>query len=218
MTDLSQVSEGDSSSPAKLVRIALKNGAGEIEVDINRIPQHVWEEVVMQGLKQVAERNMSKLTKAAFPNDAEGMERKQAILKRATENVEAMYAGKTKITGGKAKKATAEDRAVNTEAMRLAKALVKDAMRRAKIKMKDVKASEITAAAKVFLEDDPSIIETAKANLAARAATPTPKLDIRALLKQPAAAPESEKPPLSAKQAGKPAPRAKQRPEQRQGA
>ncbi len=90
-------------------------------------------------------------------------------------------------------------------------------MKAEKIKISTVKASDITVAAKAFIEADPSIITTAEANLAARAETPV-KINIKSLIQADptlvakaeakAAAAKAEK-PLSKTQAGKVAPRAK---------
>jgi len=65
------------------------------------------------------------MTKEAYPDETE---RKGAIKAKAEANVQDMYDGKVKITGAKTvKKASG---AVMTEAMRLARNLIKDAMRR----------------------------------------------------------------------------------------
>lgn len=210
MTDLST-----NDTPSKVISFALKNGAGNVDVDTGLLPDDVYAEALMQGLKLLAERGMSKLTKEAYPDEAE---RKAAIKAKAEANVQDMYAGKTKITGQvKVKKASG---AVMTEAMRLARNLVKDAMKANKIKISHVKASEITAAAKQLLDADPSILVTAEANLATREATPI-KINIAALIKEDptlVAKDEARKAeakaskPLSAKQAGKVAPRAKAKP------
>ncbi len=215
MTDLATDIASDEAAPSTMISFALKNGAGEVEVDTAQLPLDVYREALMQGLKAIAERAMSKITKEAYPNEAE---RKAAIKAKAEANIADMYSGKTKITGKAAvKKASG---AVMTEAMRLARNLVKDAMKANKIKISHVKASEITTAAKALLESDPSIVTTAEANLAAREATPI-KINIAALIhtdpelvkkdeaKKAKAAAEK---PLSAKQAGKVAPRAKPKP------
>ena len=57
-----------------------------------------------------------------------------------------------------------------TEARRLAKALVKDELKRADIKISHVEASEITKAANLYLESEhgSALVEKAKANLAER--------------------------------------------------
>jgi hypothetical protein len=198
--------------PSTLISITLKNGAGTVEVDTAKLPDAVYREAFLQGLKVLAERAMSKITKEAYPDEAE---RKAAIQAKALSNIEDMYQGKVKITGATAvKKASG---AVMTEAMRLARNLVKDAMKANKIKISTVKASDITSAAKALIANDPSIVTTAEANLKAREATPV-KIDITALIhadpelvakaEAKAAKAKADK-PLSAKQAGKVVPRAK---------
>jgi hypothetical protein len=200
-------------APSTLIAIPLKNGAGSVDVDTARLPDDVYREALLQGLKVIAERAMSKITKEAYPDEAE---RKAAIKAKAQANVDDMYAGKVKITGA----ATKASGAVMTEAMRLARNLVKDAMKANKIKISTVKASDITAAAKQLITNDPSIVTTAEANLAARTATPI-KIDIMALVhadpelvakaEAKAAKAKADK-PLSKTQAGKVAPRAKAKP------
>ena len=214
MSDLDQGAE-TAPAPSTIISFALKNGAGEVEVDTSKLPDAVYREALMQGLKTIAERGMSKLTKEAYPDETE---RKAAIKTKAEANVQDMYEGKVKVTGqAKVKKASG---AVMTEAMRLARNLVKDAMKANSIKISHVKGAEITAAAKALLEQDQSILATAEANLAAREASPA-KIDIKSLIKvDPALVAKAEKKaadakaskPLSAKQAGKVAPRAKAKP------
>src|SRR5882757_6942183 len=160
--DTTTTAEG-AATPSTLVAIALKNAAGIIEVDTAKLPDDVYREALMQGLKVIAERGMSKMTKEAYPVEDE---RKAAIKTKAEANVQDMYDGKVKITGAKTvKKASG---AVMTEAMRLARNLIKDAMKANKIKISTVKASEITKAAKAYVETNPGIIATAEANLKAR--------------------------------------------------
>jgi hypothetical protein len=214
MTNLdTDTTAGDGAdTPSTIIQFALKNGAGDIEVDTALLPNEVYKEVLIQGLKAIAERNMSKLTKEAYPDEGQ---RKQAIHDRAMENVQAMYDGKIKITGAaKVKKASG---AVMTEAMRLARNLIKDAMKANKIKISTVKASEITKAAKAYIETNPGLIATAEANIKAREETPM-TLDIKSLIKvdpELVAKEEAKKAkakadkPLSKAQAGKVAPRAK---------
>jgi hypothetical protein len=218
MTDLATDVAADAAVPSTDITFALKNGAGEFTVNTLRLPIDVYREALMQGLKAIAERNMSKLTKAAFPEDnADGTKRKAAIRAKAEANIEDMYSGKTKITGQSKAKKAGGNKEVVAEAMRLARNLVKDAIKAAKGKISHYKASEITEGAKQLIAADPSILETAKANLEARAATPV-KLNVMSVIKaDPKLVAEDEAKkakakadkPLSAKQAGKVAPRAK---------
>ncbi len=213
MTDLATDIGGlDSAPPSTKITISLKNGAGEIQIDSGQVPLAQYQEALRLGFKAMAERAMSKITKEAYPDEAQ---RKAAILAKAEANVADIYSGKAKVEGQvKVKKASG---AVMTEAMRLARNLVKDAMKANKIKISTVKASDITNTAKALLESDPSILVTAEANLAAREATPI-KIDIASLIKaDPAlvakdeakkAAAKASK-PLSRAQAGKVVPRAR---------
>lgn len=213
MTDLAtDIASDNGEVPSTMITITLKNGAGTVEVDTAAIPLPIYHEALMLGIKAIAERAMSKITKEAYPDETQ---RKEAIKAKAEKNIQDMYDGKTKLSGQpRTKKASG---AVMTEAMRLARNLVKDAMKANKIKISHVKASEITAAAKALLEQDPSIVTTAEANLAAREATPI-KINVASLIKVDptlVAKDEAKKAkakadkPLSAKQAGKVAPRAK---------
>src|ERR1700679_1898420 len=137
MTDLANDIAADApTAPSSIINIGLKNGAGSVDVDTANLPDDVYREALMQGLKAIAERAMSKITKEAYPDETE---RKAAIHAKAEANIADMYAGKIKITGvARAKKASG---AVMTEAMRLARNLIKDAMKAKKIKISHVKVS-----------------------------------------------------------------------------
>jgi hypothetical protein len=196
------------------LQVPVTKGKGFITIDVDAIPQDVFTEVVLQGLKVLVNRGTSKITKEAYP-DAEEM--KSASMAKAAEQIELIMSSKIKFTGGKSAKASGITGAVKTEAMRLARNLVKDEMKRAGIKISHVKSSEITAAAKELLEAMPDLIEQAKANLAARDAVPVSgAINIKSLIHEDAdlvAKAEAKKSKaggtLSAKQAGKVTKRAK---------
>ena len=107
---------------------------------------------------------------AKFGGDlsANAEELKAAAVAKANEQLELVQTSKIKFTGGKKKSGATG--AVMTEARRLAKALVKDELKRAGIKISHVEASEITKAANLYLESEhgQALVEKAKANLAER--------------------------------------------------
>lgn len=187
------------------LQVPVTKGKATIEVDVDAIPQDVFTEVVLQGLKVLLNRGTSKITKEAYPNEDE---LKSAAMAKAAEQLELVMTSKIKFTGQK--KAAGVTGAVKTEAMRLARNLVKDEMKRAGIKVSHVKASEITAAAKELLEAMPELIEQAKVTIEARS-----KVDVSAAIKikdlvhedaelvKKAEARRSKDGTLSAKQAGK---------------
>lgn len=190
-----------------IINVPITKGGSTVEIDTEKLPDAVYAEIVLQGLKVLLNRGMSKITKTST-KDAD--ELKALSMQAAEKNVIAVYEGTIKFTGGKAKKASG---AVMTEARRIAKGLVKDALKEEGIKISHVAAKEITALANQLIEADPSIVETAKANLEERAKKPI-AIDIKSLVKvDPKLVAKADakkaKDQLSAKQAGKVAKRAK---------
>lgn len=198
-----------------ILSVPITKGKANIDIELDDIPLEVYQEALLQGLKVLLNRGASKITKETYPVEAE---LQAAAMVKAQEQVELVKTSKIKFTGGKSKSKASG--AVMTEARRLAKNIIKDEMKRAGLKISHVEPKEITAAANALLEADPSIIETAKVNLEARQATPV-KLDIKSLIKESPTlikkaedkkAKDKANRPLSAKQAGKVAPRAKAKP------
>lgn len=196
-----------------MLQIPITKGKSTVEIDSDKLPEDVYREALIQGLKVLANREQSKITKETYP-DAD--ELKAAAMSKATEMVEKIMTSKIKFSGG-AKVAKASG-AVMTEAMRLARNLVKDEIKRQRLKISHFEASEITKAAKELLTDDPSLIETAKANLEARQAVPV-KINVSAIpvsekkVKAAEAKKLAAKSTLSKTQAGKTAVRAKAQPQ-----
>ncbi len=197
-----------------ILSVPITKGKGAIDIDTSLIPEDVYAEALLQGLKVLLNRGASKITKETYPVEDE---LKVAAMAKANEQVEMVMTSKIKFTGSKAStKASGE---VMTEARRLAKNVVKDEMKRAGIKISHVEPKEITRVANELLASDPSLIETAKANLEARKAIPvSDKISIKSLIKESPeliAKAEAKKAkdkasrPLSKTQAGKTKARAK---------
>ena len=209
MSDETGVTEAtvEATTARTTVTVPVVKGKGTIEFVIDDIPPDVWAEVILQGLKVLVNRGTSKVTKTTYPKEAE---LKAKAMEVAEAQRTAMYEGKIKLTGG-AKTTGKVSGAVKTEAMRLARNLVKDELKRQKIKISHVAASDITAAAKALLEQDDSLIAQATENLKAREAVPVgDKINISALIKidpkkkaaADAKAAKAKAEGLSAKQAG----------------
>ncbi len=203
--------EATVATPSSILTIPVTKSKGSVEIDTSTLPDDVYREVLIQGLKVLANRGMSKITKASTKDEAE---LKTLAQEQAEKNVEAMKAGKIKFSAGvKAKKASGK---VMTEAMRLARGIVKDEIKRSGGKVSHYEASEITKAAKAYLEADPAILALAEKNLAERESVPKPAtINLAELIKASpklvaaAEAKKAEKKPLSAKQAGMTAKRKK---------
>lgn len=186
--------------------IAITKGKSTLNVDLAKVPDDVYKEALIQGFKVLLNRGASKVTAAAYPNAEELKAEAMAV---AAKQLEMVYEGKIKLTGGKAKKASG---AVMTEARRIAKAMVKDAIKAAGGKVSHYEASEITKAANALLETEQGkeIIAQAETNLKEREKTPI-ALDITSIISESpklVAKAEEEKAKkksqLSAKQAGIP--------------
>ena len=206
-----------------LAQIPVTKSKGLVEIDTDKIPEEVYAEALRLGLKELVNRGATKITKAGYNNadavkaghaDAEAHMRADAQAK-ALEQVELVRTGKIRFAAGtKAKKASG---VVMTEARRLAKNIVKDQIKKAGGKISHFEAKEITAAANALLESEmgKDIIADAEANISARESKEVKGIDIMSLVKaSPALAAKAEarnaeKKTLSAKQAGKVAPRAK---------
>ena len=207
------MAEAQAAPTIKTINVPITKGKTTMAVTLADIPDDVYQEALLQGLKVLLNRGASKITKELYSN---AEELKAAALAKAQEQLELVKTSKIKFTGGKKKSGATG--AVMTEARRLAKALVKDELKRAGIKISHVEASEITKAANLYLESEhgTALVEKAKANLAEREKVTLgdvfddlyhhqedPKLVAKAEAKK------AKGGTLSAKQAGKVAKRAK---------
>jgi hypothetical protein len=162
--------------------IPLKGGCGHVTLeDADAIPIEMYRYIFQQGLETVVNSvGMSKLlpgiTKLV---GAEAEKAKDAVRKQARANVQALLEGTLKTKGARAKAEVSG--AVQTEALRIAKEMVKDLIRSNGQKIGAYKASEITTAAKELIADNPDIVKKAKANLDERAegAKTTKSLDLK---------------------------------------
>jgi len=155
----------DAAAAPQIVNVPITKGKTTLAVAIDDIPADVWAEVILQGLKVLLNRGTSKVTKETYPKAEELTAKANEV---AATQLEMVMTSKIKFTGGKKKSGATG--AVMTEARRLAKALVKDELKRAGIKISHVEASEITKAANAYLETEQgaALVEQAKVNLAER--------------------------------------------------
>ncbi len=223
MTDTT-VNEPDAGpAPDFIASIALKGEAGAIEINFSALPDATYQALLIAGAEAFLNKANGAAKSLAGITKLEGTEletRKKEVLEAAQKTHQQLVDG---IVPG-AKKAKASG-AVSTEAMRLAKAMVKDLIRNSGQKIGAYSAKELTAAAKVVLERNPHLTQLAEKNLAERAsdAKGSKALDLKGLFgakadsdevkAKPKAPPKrkekGEKAPLSAKQAGMAAPRQK---------
>lgn len=134
--------------------------------DPTQLPEAVYIEALLQGLKVILNRGTSKVTKETYPNEEE---LKAKAMEVALAQFELVKQQKIRFTGAKVEKASGE---VMTEARRLARNLVKEALKAMGKKISHIEASEITKAANAYLGTDKgkALIEQAKSNVEARKA------------------------------------------------
>jgi hypothetical protein len=197
---------------SSVMEIPVTKAKRGISIDTNDLPLEVFHEVVRLGLKELINRGMSKIA----IKDLEGSEldaAHNAAFAKAEENVKAILAGEIKYSTG-AKKASKVPTEVKTEALRLAKAAINQQIKDDGGKVSHYAKSDITKWAKELLEADGSYIVMAEDSLAKRKATPV-KISLSGLkpsekLVKAAEEKKAKKgKPISAKQAGMPAPRVK---------
>src|SRR6516162_10104455 len=145
-----------------IILVPVVKAKAMMEVDTDQFNEETYAEIVKLGIKQLLNRGQTKITAAEISDEEQ---RKAEAWSKAEETLKDIYAGKVRISGGKAKKATGK---INTEAMRIARQLVKDAMKAQGIKVSLVKAKDVSAAAAELLEADPEILKEAEANVKAR--------------------------------------------------
>lgn len=190
------------------VHITKAGKSAVLPVNTDDFSEDIYHEIVAAGLSVLLNSRMSKVgavTKLEG-DDLAGAQAKALAI--ASENLAKLADGTYKFPGQKAK--SPEKREVLNEAIRLARDVVRDALRAANVTISHVAAKDITAAAKQLVDTDATYIAKAKENLARRNEVPT-GIDIAALglvadpskvAKAEAAKEARKNGPISAKQAG----------------
>ena len=196
------------------LNIPITKAGSALSVDTDALPEEAFRAVVEAGLKALLNLGMSKILTKGLEGDQLSAAQAAALAK-ATENLENLKSGKVKKGRAAAKDANGNKVSgpVMTEARRLAKEVVKNEIRAAGMKISHIEASVITKAANELIAADPSFIAKATENLESRSQVKS-SVDIKALVHEsPKLVAKAEKAKaerktqLSAKQAGKVAPR-----------
>lgn len=199
-------------SAADTVDVLVTKAKRAISVNMKGISDAMFDEIIYRGLSDILNSGMSKIVMKDLEGD-DLAKAQQAAFDKAAENLKALAAGEIKPKGSRSKgKTTKMPLEIKNEALRLAKALVKDSIKADGNKVSEYKASDITKWAKEVLEADSSLYEQAKQEIEARKATPI-KISLSGLKPDPklvekaaiAKAKKKADKPLSAKQAGIPA-------------
>ena len=196
------------------LNVPITKAGSSLSIDTDALPEESFRAVVEAGLKALLNLGMSKILTKGLEGDQLSAAQAAALAK-ATENLDNLKAGKVKRGRATAKDANGNKVSgpVMTEARRLAKEVVKNEIRAAGMKISHIEASVITKAANELIAADPSFITKATENLEARSQVKT-TINISTLVHEsPKLVAKAEKAKaerktqLSAKQAGKVAPR-----------
>lgn len=150
-----------------IAEIELKSDCGTVTLNFDDLPIEAYKMLLVEGAKAfINSVGMSKKLPGITKLEGEDKAKAVAAVKaQAEENVKALLSGNISKRGAKTKVSGAEQ----TEALRLAKILVKDHIRAQGQKIGAYTAKEITEYAKKVLEGNPELMVQAKKNLEARA-------------------------------------------------
>jgi hypothetical protein len=159
------------------ITVQIKKAGQTMSFDPQEWPIEMYAEALRLGAEAMLNTKQSKVKtpKAQLEMTPElAKEERDSAMKIAQANLEAIMANKFKV-GRKATAASKVSREVTTEALRLARNTVKDAIKAAGEKISHVKASDITSAARDLIAQDPEYLVKAKENLEANALKPKQK-------------------------------------------
>lgn len=161
------------------LHIPISKGGASVTVDTDALPEAMYSLAMMEGLKVLLNKSMSKITVAKLEGEKLA-EARAAAMEVAQKNFEKLMAGEFS-TGRKSAASGKIPGVVMTEARRLAKEVIKNEIRAAGMKPSHVEASEITKLANELIANDPSYVEQAQANISARTAKVTSGEDAEAV-------------------------------------
>lgn len=183
--------------------IPVTKGKAGIEICVDDLPADVYKEVLIQGLKHFINTSMGDI-KTTGLDEKEAATAAKVAMDKAEENAEKLYTGKIRMSKGTRTKVSGE---VKTEAMRLARLIIKQAIRDEGGKVSHYAAANISEAAKEWLEtteEGKECMAQAKANVESRhALDKASKIDVSGIKADPALAKKAEEKAAKAKGAKK---------------
>ena len=201
-----------------ILKIAIaKGGKGafyEVDSDIilsEDFSREAYQRIIEEGLKALLNTRMTKLKAPTKLEGEEFEENQQAALEQAAENFKDLCANKL-VKKSSAKAKSAVPREVMTEAVRLAREVIRNELSRAGKKVSLIAASDITREAKALVEMDETYISMARKAIEERAQIAAGVLNLSSITESPTKVAKAEKAKaerkaqLSAKQAANPKP------------
>lgn len=165
------------------VPIAKAGKGAFIDVDqavLESLSEADYRAVIAEGLKACLNAKMSSVGAITKMDGDELAEAKAKAMSIARKNLKDLTEGNFKFPGAAKAKAD-QPREVMNEAVRSAREVIRSALRAAGVPTAEWKAKDITEAAKLLVDRDPSYITKAKETLAKRVEAPAPTIDLEAL-------------------------------------
>ncbi len=128
-----------------IVKASTKEEPAFVEVCYDDLPEDVLKAILIAGCKVYLNQGMSKITGTKTNASRE------AAMEIAAAKLQALYEGKIRMPSGVRSKISG---AVKTEAMRIARLIIKDALKAAGEKVSHYAAKEISALAKELVEGE----------------------------------------------------------------
>jgi hypothetical protein len=171
--------EAQEQEPVYTIEIPVAKAGRSFSLDLSKLPKEVYAEIVIKGAQSVMGRGMTEIKTQGL--EGEELEKaREAAGEVAERNLQAMYDGKITLRAAKRVKTKGKEK---TRAMQKARAIVKAQIKAEGLRISDYSAKEISLCAEQVLEDNPDMIEEARAELEREAKETTEKGRIKFSLK-----------------------------------
>ena len=157
----------EAAAPSTILTVAVSKGrSGEIEIDTSKVAEYIYINMLKEGGKAHVNKGMTGIKKENYKTVGEFQ---AAVMAKANENLQAMYAGTMVIRGSKKK-----GEGVAPEVMKLARefarTIVKAEAKKKGFKVSLIKSAVITKHANALLQLRPELVQKAKAQIEAQQA------------------------------------------------
>lgn len=161
MTDV----QPEGATPSTIFNLRVSKGrSGELPCDSAKVAEYVYVNSLHEGLQKNVNRGMSAIKQENYKTFQEFQ---AAIMAKARQNLEAMYAGTLVIRGAAKAKGDGVPTEVKTLARNMARAIVKAEAKKKGYKVSLIKSSVITQHANALLAARPELLEKAAAQIEA---------------------------------------------------
>jgi hypothetical protein len=155
--------EAEGAVPSTIFNVRVSKGrAGNLDVDSAKLAEYIYINSLHEGIQKNVNRGMSGIKQENYKTFQEFQ---AAVMSKAKQNVEAMYAGTLTIRGAAKAKGDGVATEVKTLARNMARAIVKAEAKKKGYKVSLIKSSVITQHANALLAARPELLTKAQAQI-----------------------------------------------------